>query len=115
LSKLRDEWLRTPDSEIARRTPLEVIDHERRRVNLVMSSEEILIDENCPCCVALAEDFDNPMFWFLDGCNMEDRFEFSTFKTLEEWEADQREREKFSREFNVEYADRLDATELGPY
>jgi hypothetical protein len=99
LSSLRDEWLRTPDTEFSRRTPLEVIELERRRMNITMSAEDIMIDENCPCCVALAEDFDTPMFWFLDGCNMDDRFEFSSFKTIEEWNAEQQERERFAREF----------------
>ena len=79
-----------------------------------------MIDENCPCCVALAEDFDTPMFWFLDGCNMEDRFEFSSFKTIEEWEAQQKAREKFNREFAERYEagqdwDRRVADELGPF
>ncbi len=103
LSRLRDEWLRTPDSEISGRTPLEIIDLERQRMNIALSAQETLIDENCPCCVALAEDFDTPMFWYLDGCNMDDRFEFSSYRTIEEWKADQREREEFNREFERKY------------
>jgi len=75
----------------------------------VMSAHEIMIDENCPCCVELAKDFDTPMFWFLDGCNMDDRFEFSSYKTVEEWKADRLEREKFDREFERKYRDRPDA------
>jgi len=39
------------------------------------------------------------MFWHLDGCNMDDRFEFSPFKTIEEWEADKLEFERFNAEF----------------
>jgi hypothetical protein len=105
LSSLRDEWLRTPDREMPDRTPLEIIDLERQRINITASANETLIDENCPCCVALAEDFDNPMFWFLDGCSMDDRFEFSSYKTLEEWKAEQREREKFDREFEKKYSE----------
>ena len=104
LSSLRDEWLRTPDMEISGRTRLEVIELEKQRINITVSAKEALIDENCPCCVALAEDFDTPMFWFLDGCNMDDRFEFSSYKTLEEWEANRREREKFDREFERKYS-----------
>jgi hypothetical protein len=99
LSSLRDEWLRTPDPEISGRTPLEIIDLEKQRINMTVSAKEAMIDENCPCCIALAEDFDTPMFWFLDGCNMDDRFEFSSFKTLEEWNAQRAERERFDREF----------------
>ena len=103
LSSLRDEWLRTPETDGWGRTPLEIIDLERQRINMALSAEETLLDENCPCCVAMAADFDTPMFWFLDGCNMDDRFEFSSYKTLEEWEADRREREKFDLEFEMKY------------
>ncbi len=106
LSSLRDEWLRTPDSDIPRLTPSRIIDLERQRINITMTAKESVIDENCPCCVALAEDFDTPMFWFLDGCNMEDRFEFSSFKTLEAWKADQVEKENFHREMEKKYNDR---------
>ena len=103
LSTLRDEWLRTPDPEISGRTPAEIIELERQRMNMTVSAKEALIDENCPCCVAMSQDFDTPMFWFLDGCNMDDRFEFSTYRTLEEWEEKQREQEKFNREFDEKY------------
>lgn len=99
LSAVRDNWLHSPDSESWGRLPIEVIDLERRRINLTATAAEILIDENCPCCVALAEDFDNPMFTHLDGCNMDDRFEFSPYKTVEEWEAERRRWEEFDREF----------------
>jgi hypothetical protein len=99
LSTLRDEWMRAPDSESYGRLPVEIIDLERRRVNMSMSSKEILIDDNCPCCVALAQDFDTPMFWHLDGCNMDDGFVFSSFKTMEEWETHNREMDEFNRDF----------------
>ncbi|MEO8042912.1 MAG: hypothetical protein ABI646_09905 [Acidobacteriota bacterium] len=99
LSSLRDEWLRTPDAEFSGRTPLEVIELEKQRINITLSADEIMMDENCPCCIALAEDFDTPMFWFLDGCNMEDRFEFSSYKTIGEWNAELIERERFNVEF----------------
>lgn len=97
LSKVRDVWLRSPDSESWGRLPIEMIDMERRRINLTATAAEILIDENCPCCVALAEDFDTPMFTHLDGCNMDDRFEFSPFKTIEEWDAEKRRWEEIER------------------
>ena len=103
LSTVRDNWLHSPDPESWGRLPIEVIDLERRRVNMTATASEILIDENCPCCVALAEDFDNPMFTHLDGCNMDDRFEFSPFATLEEWEADRREWEQRHREYEMKH------------
>lgn len=107
LSSLRDEWLRTPDTEISGRTPLEIIDLERQRINIALSAKEAIIDENCPCCIALAEDFDTPMFWFLDGCNMDDRFEFSSCKTLDEWTARQRDNERLDREFERKHRERV--------
>ncbi|HKP68435.1 MAG TPA: hypothetical protein VJV05_04065 [Pyrinomonadaceae bacterium] len=99
LSKVRDEWMSSPDPESSGRVPSEIIELERRRINMTASAQEMLIDENCPCCVALSQDFDTPMFWHLDGCNMDDRFEFSSFKTLEEFEADKLEFEKFNAEY----------------
>ena len=99
LSQARDLWLRSPDSESWGRLPMEIIDLERRRVNMTMTAQQILIDENCPCCVALAEEFDTPMFWHLDGCNMDEGFVFSYFKTIEEYEADIERREEFNREW----------------
>ena len=99
LSAVRDKWLHSPDSESWGRLPIEVIELERRRINMTATAAEILIDENCPCCVALAEEFDTPMFTHLDGCNMDDRFEFSPFATLEEYEEDIRQRDAFQREW----------------
>ena len=103
LSQLRDEWMHTPDTESRGRPPFDIIDLERRRINMTASAAEILIDENCPCCVAMAEDFDTPMFWHLDGCNMDDGFVFSPFRTIEEWDAHNREMEEFNREFERKY------------
>ena len=105
LSHARDLWLRSPDSESWGRLPLEIIDLERRRVNMTMTAQQILIDENCPCCVALAEEFDTPMFWHLDGCNMDEGFVFSYFKTVEEYEADILRREEFNREWEKQEAE----------
>ena len=99
LSRVRDDWLRSPDSESWGQLPCEIIDLERRRVNMTMTAQQILIDENCPCCVAMSQDFDTPMFWHLDGCNMDDGFVFSHFATMDEWEAHEREMEEFNREF----------------
>lgn len=103
LKDLRDKWLRTPDSEFSGRTPLGIIEHERRRLNMTVSAQEALIDDNCPCCVDLASDFDTPMFWFLDGCNMDERFEFSFHNTREEYDAEQREWEENYHRWNEKY------------
>lgn len=109
LKSVRDVWLRTPDPESSGRVPLAIIDHERIRKNLTVSAQEALIDENCPCCVAMAEDFDTPMFSFIDGCNMDDRFEFSPYKTRDEWEAEQRRWEEFNKEYNEKLKNKPDS------
>jgi hypothetical protein len=66
-----------------------------------MSAHECLIDEDCEMCEMMAVEFiDVPMIWGLDGSEMGyDRFEFSFYKTLEEWDAKQRKMEEFNREF----------------
>jgi hypothetical protein len=38
-----------------------------------------------------------PVFWHLDGCNMDYDFPFSFHRTREEWEKEQRDYEDFSR------------------
>ena len=102
LREIRDVWLREPNGEFKGLSPLEVIELERRRLNMTMSAKDALIDEECPCCVAISEDFDTPMFWFLDGCNMDDRFEFSFYKTREEWDAEQRRYEEIGQQITKE-------------
>ena len=102
LREIRDTWLREQNGEFRGFSPLEVIELERRRLNMTMSAKDALIDEDCPCCVAMSEDFDTPMFWFLDGCNMDDRYEFSFHKTRDEWEAEQRSYEEIGRQIRNE-------------
>ena len=68
-----------------------------------MSAREIIVDEDCEVCQALAEDFDTPMFRHLDGCNMDEGFEFSFYKTREEFEAERLRREELNREFESDW------------
>lgn len=100
-----DRWMGSPNSELSGRVPNWIIGQERRRMNIEVSAHEALIDEDCPCCVAVSEMFDTPMIWNLDGCNMDDGFEFSHFRTREEWEEDQKRWE----EFNVEFKQKLES------
>lgn len=101
LEQIADDWLNNPQPDFSGRTPASIIKAERQRINLTASAHECLIDEDCEVCQMMAVDFiDMPMFWGLDGSNMEyDRFEFSFDKTREEWEAKQRRHEEFNREF----------------
>jgi hypothetical protein len=105
LEQLKETWLNNPNDEFSGRTPQHIIESERRRINLTMSAHECLIDEDCEICEIPAAEFDTPMFWGLDGSNMEyDRFEFSFEKTLEDWKVKQRETEEFNREFDKKYS-----------
>lgn len=86
LSDTANRWLNAKDPEFSGRIPLQIIESERVRRNQTMSAHECLIDEDCPICVGMSEIFDTPMFWHLDGCNMDEEFAFSFYDTREEWE-----------------------------
>lgn len=91
LTLVKDTWWNEPDPDYYGRTPRGIVESERRRIGISMSAREILIDEDCPCCQMMADDFTTPMFWHLDGCNMDDCFEFSDHETREEYEKERAE------------------------
>jgi len=101
LQRLRQDWMNGPNDEVlGGRTPASVIDRERRRIPEVMTAQESIVDPDCPICRAMAEDEQfGPAFLCLDGCNMDDDFEFSFHRTREEWEDERRRWEEFNREF----------------
>lgn len=99
LDQIKNVWLETPSHDYQGKAPGLVIEWERRRIPLAISGKEAMVDEACPVCQAMAEDLE-PYFWHLDGSGMDDCFEFSFFKTREEWEAERRSWEEFSRKFN---------------
>lgn len=106
LESVRDEWLDTPDLELHGRTPRSVIDRERARLPEGMSGHDAIIDPDCPCCQMQA-DLPGPVFWHLDGCNMDDDFAFDIYhRTREEWEAERRKWEEHSQRFNAEWEER---------
>lgn len=109
LEQIASDWLNNAQGEFSGRTPAKIIESERRRINLTMSAHECVIDEDCPMCEMMAADFiDTPMFWGLDGSQMEfDRFEFSFCKTLAEWEAEQLRYEEFNRKFDKKHKNEL--------
>lgn len=69
-----------------------------------MTGHEAVIDYDCPLC-AMQADLPGPVFWLLDGCNMDDDFAFSFHCTPEEWEVEQREYEEFSCRLNEREAE----------
>ena len=84
-------WLENPCDDFSGRKPNEILEAERRRMNLTANAHEMPFDSECELCRMMAADFDTPTFWHLDGSEMEyDRFEFSSFKNRREWEAEQR-------------------------
>lgn len=102
LAQIAEVWLKNPSADFSGRIPAKIIEAERRRINLTAEIHECAVDDDCEMCEMLALNFiDTPMFWGLDGSQMEDdRFEFSFEKTLADWEAEQRRMEEFNREFN---------------
>ncbi len=88
LGAAKQEWLHTPGEDYGGKTPARVIQSERLRLPEGGSGEEAVIDCDCPLCLMMAES--GPMFWHLDGCNMDADFPFSLYHTTrEEWEREQ--------------------------
>jgi hypothetical protein len=73
-------------------------------VHIIVSAQKSIVDDNCETCQALAEDFDTPMFWHLDGCNMDEDFKFSFYKKRVDYEAERLEWEEFNQEFDKKLA-----------
>ncbi|MEO6390598.1 MAG: hypothetical protein ABIP75_02030 [Pyrinomonadaceae bacterium] len=108
LEGIKSTWLKMENPHFSLRTPGALIESERRRINISMSAKEILIDEDCPCCQAMAADFSTPMFWHLDGCNMDQTYEFSFHETREAYDAEQREWDEFHAKWERERKERGD-------
>lgn len=114
LEETKAKWLESPDSELTSRIPSEIIEAERRRLPLEATCQEMMIDEDCPICQMMQSEFDTPTFMHLDGGNIEDAFEFSMYRTLEEWEDNRRQWEEFNRRFEAgEFRDRLSTAKIG--
>jgi hypothetical protein len=75
LQAARDAWLDGPQLEHHGLTPREIIEHERQRLPEGMSGHAAVVDHDCPLCQMMA-DLPGPMFWHLDGCNMDDGLRF---------------------------------------
>jgi len=102
LEALRDEWLESPDGQdLDGRTPASVIAHERARLPEGSTGAEAMVDHDCPMCQMMA-DLPGPVFWQLDGCNMDHDFAFSFHRTRQEWEAEQREWEEPDRRIEAD-------------
>lgn len=116
LDQIKTRWLESPQPEYGGKIPAIIIENERRRLPVVLSAREMIIDEDCAVCVASANDVAmgyGPSFWFLDGSNMDDEFAFSFSLTREEWEAENLRREEFDKEFNRKWQERQERLARG--
>jgi Protein of unknown function (DUF2384). len=100
LADRQAQWLSKPNQELDGCIPAEVIDNERRRRPEAMTGRSMVVDEDCYCCKMMGDESEAGLgmyFCHFDGCNMEDEFAFSSCATLEEWKAEQRRYEEWSR------------------
>ena len=106
LAGVREAWLDEPDSEFQGRTPRWIIMRERARLPEGVSGHDAIVDPDCPCCQMMGE-FSGPMFWHLDGSEMDDEFAFDTScRTREEWENEQQKWADHHKRFNAEWSER---------
>jgi len=105
LQQIQAAWLGDPQPDFDGKAPAYILECERRRLPIVVSAEDSVIDEDCPLCRTMAEDF-GPTFWHLDGCNMDHGFPFSFCRTRGEWEEEERHSKQFDDEFNKRWEQR---------
>lgn len=109
LEQIKDSWLEQGNRDYDGRIPAIIIHNERRRLPEAMSASQLMIDEECECCRMMALEAEmgfGPTFWHLDGSHMEEEFAFSPWKTVAEWEAENRRREESYQRFELEWAER---------
>jgi hypothetical protein len=106
LEQVGQAWLNDPNEDLDGRIPAAIIESERTRIPLVMAAKDIMVDENCDLCRMLAHEASHsgPAFWHLDGSDMDPGFEFSTYLTREEFEAEQRRWKEFNEEFERKWS-----------
>jgi len=100
LAEQQTQWLSKPNQELDGYIPAQVIDNERRRRPEAMTGRSMVVDEDCYCCKMMGDESEAGLgiyFCHFDGCNMENEFAFSACATLEEWKAEQRRYEEWSR------------------
>jgi hypothetical protein len=116
LEQLKTGWLEQPLRDLEGGIPGLIIDNERRRLPEAMGGRTMVIDEDCPVCKMMGDEAESGLeiyFWHLDGCNMDDGFAFSSFRTLDEWEIEQRRRQEFDREFDRKCKERRERLARG--
>ncbi|MFN2494209.1 MAG: hypothetical protein ABR501_15140, partial [Pyrinomonadaceae bacterium] len=117
LDQIKSNWLESPQPDYGGRTPAILIDNERKRLPEAMRPRDMIIDDDCPMCQMFGDET-TPLgmgvgFWHLDGCNMDEDFAFSSYKTREEWEAENRRQEEFRKEFDRKWEERQERIARG--
>ena len=102
LQGVKRAWLADEPDDGHGFNPGYIIDCERRRLPLAVPAGALIMDDDCPLCETLALE-GGPVFYGLDGCNMDEEFAFSFCRTRDEWEAEQRRRSEFDRRFARDY------------
>ncbi len=110
LEEVKTAWLERPQHDYDDRIPAILIENERRRLPIALRPRDMIIDEDCPVCQMFGDET-TPLgmgvgFWHLDGCNMDDDFAFSPYRTREDWEAENHRREEFNKEFDRKWEGR---------
>jgi hypothetical protein len=101
LEQLKSIWINTPSQDYYGRTPSAIVQLERRRINMSMSTRDFFSDQDDADELA-ALHMGTPMIWHLDGCNMDEDFEFSFHKTREEFDEEEGRRIEFNRQFEID-------------
>lgn len=116
LEKRKDFFLNSPNLDYSGIVPLRYIELERQRIPFALSPQEAVIDEDCYTCQMMAQDLESIGFRHLDGAHMDEGFEFSFYLAREEWEAEQKQREEFNREFERRWREREEkGLQNGPF
>jgi hypothetical protein len=109
LERIKNEWLESPQDDLAGRTPAILIESERKRLPITLQAKDMIVDDNCDICVMSAREVEmgyGPGFWHLDGSSMDEGFAFSFCRTREEWDEENRRQEEFNLEFNRKWKER---------
>jgi hypothetical protein len=110
LDQIKTGWLESPQPDLDGRIPAIIIENERKRLPQALRPRDMIVDDDCPMCQMFGDET-SPLgmgvgFWHLDGSHMDDDFAFSSFKTRQEWEVENRRREEFNKEFNRKWEER---------
>ena len=98
-----ERWMNAPQEEdLCGWSPSLAIERERMRLPMVASGENATIDDDCPLCRMMADA--GPMFWHLDGYDLDEDFPFSSEPSRELWEKDQRDRKARDAQWEEQWA-----------